>query len=271
MPTAELVPFESITVDGDTQMRLDISADLILSLSEAFKNDEPVPAIDLFEDDKGRRWVGDGLHRVAGCRKAKKKWLLANIHKGTKRDAILFAAGANRGHDQSGLRRTNADKRHAVKVLLKDAEWGQRSTAWIAEACAVSQGLVEEIRTDFSTSDSGGSSKSENSRTGRDGSKRKQRKKVAPKTGEDGEEEIGADSSQKPTKNGLIVVDWLKEFKDRFGPLVRFQDDIVRAGQGHPGEKCSSEYYAYGRLLKELLGVAERWWKKIKAQKKGAK
>jgi hypothetical protein len=45
---------------------------------------------------------------------------------------------------QHGLKRTNADKRRAVKMLLDDDEWGQNSATWISEKCDVEPSFVLE-------------------------------------------------------------------------------------------------------------------------------
>lgn len=49
------------------------------------------------------------------------------------RDAILYSCGAN---DRHGLRRTNEDKRRAVKKSLEDPEWSGWSSNKIAERFA---------------------------------------------------------------------------------------------------------------------------------------
>ncbi|MBT3274957.1 MAG: streptomycin biosynthesis regulator, partial [Spirochaetales bacterium] len=46
----------------------------------------------------------------------------ADIRQGTQQDAVLHSVGANAAH---GARRTNDDKRLAVKTLLCDGEWSQ--------------------------------------------------------------------------------------------------------------------------------------------------
>jgi hypothetical protein len=98
--------------------------------------------VDVFHDGAAY-WLADGFHRFYGAREAKRASLPCRIHQGTQRDAILFACGANAEH---GLRRSNEDKRNAVLSLVNDAEWGQRSTAWIAEQCLVSRPFVESCR-----------------------------------------------------------------------------------------------------------------------------
>jgi regulator of replication initiation timing len=69
--------------------------------------------------------------------------ITAIVKDGTLRDAKLHAAGANGTH---GLQRTNADKRHAVTMLLSDPEWVQWSDREIARACRVSHNLVADVR-----------------------------------------------------------------------------------------------------------------------------
>ncbi len=44
------------------------------------------------------------------------------------------------------LRRTNADKRRAVLVLLSDQEWSQWSNREIAKQCGVDEGLVRALK-----------------------------------------------------------------------------------------------------------------------------
>jgi hypothetical protein len=53
--------------------------------------------------------------------------------------------GANSTH---GLKRSNADKRHAVRAMLEDSEWSQWSNHEIARACGCSHTLVNALRND---------------------------------------------------------------------------------------------------------------------------
>lgn len=72
------------------------------------------------------------------------------MRQGGLRDAILHSVGANATH---GLRRTNADKRRAVAILLEDDlvsidpetgnPWSNRE---IARRCAVDETLVRRLR-----------------------------------------------------------------------------------------------------------------------------
>jgi len=87
------------------------------------------------------------------------------------------------------LKRSNADKRKAVNLLLRDDEWAAKSDRWIAETCGVGRRLVVDIR-----SLSGGGTAT--CREGKDGKTYKQpkrRKRSVPKhvppVDEDGEED----------------------------------------------------------------------------------
>jgi hypothetical protein len=65
------------------------------------------------------------------------------VHQGTARDALLFALGSNTTH---GLRRTPADKRRAVEVMLRDEEWAKWSDREIARLCDLSHAFVSGVR-----------------------------------------------------------------------------------------------------------------------------
>lgn len=67
--------------------------------------------------------------------------------KGIRREAVLFACGANQTH---GLTRTNADKRKAVETLMLDAEWSQWSNREIARRVGVASSLADDIRASLS-------------------------------------------------------------------------------------------------------------------------
>jgi hypothetical protein len=102
---------------------------------------ESPPAV-VFHDGASY-WLADGFHRTHAARRATIKTIQAEIHNGTKRDAILYSVGANSAH---GLRRDNRDKRKAVMTLLQDEEWSQWSNREIARHCAVDHTTVGRLR-----------------------------------------------------------------------------------------------------------------------------
>lgn len=131
-----------IVTTGGTQSRVELSEAAVAEYAEAMTNGDKLPPIVVFHDGS-TYWLADGFHRVMAANRAKIEWLHADVHRGTKRDAILYSVGANATH---GLPRTNADKRHAVTLLLQDEEWVTWSTSDIARQCHVSRCLVDAVR-----------------------------------------------------------------------------------------------------------------------------
>jgi hypothetical protein len=99
------------------------------------------------DDDSASYWLADGFHRFEAAQKAGRAFIKAEIREGGKREAILFAVGANASH---GLRRRNIDKRNSVLKLLKDEEWSQWSDREIAKQCKVDHKTVARIRRELS-------------------------------------------------------------------------------------------------------------------------
>jgi hypothetical protein len=144
-PAATLVALTAIVNDGGTQMRAGMDAATITEYADALAEADawPFPPIVVFHDGE-KYWLADGFHRVnAAHRSGKFSQIPADVRAGTRRDAILHAAGANAAH---GLRRTNGDKRRSVEVLLRDEEWSQWSDREIAKRCLVSHNFVSELR-----------------------------------------------------------------------------------------------------------------------------
>lgn len=161
------VSIDRIRIDGGTQIRAYLDDDTVDDYAEAYKRGDPMPPIIAF-DDGLHLWLSDGFHRLAGALKAGMAQIDVDIRKGSQREALLFAAGANATH---GLRRTNDDKRRAVSLLLDDPEWAACSNNWLAEKCGVSDGLVASVRATHrqAGSNSGTTNNSRDTRTAKDG------------------------------------------------------------------------------------------------------
>jgi hypothetical protein len=128
---------------------------------EAMEAGEKFPPIVVYHDGT-EYFCADGFHRILAAQRSNRKVIAAEVTKGTRQDALIYALGANR---TNGLRRTNADKRHCVEIALKEfPDWSNRR---IADACGVSDPTVAAIREEhvqtFSTSSTPAV------RTGRDG------------------------------------------------------------------------------------------------------
>lgn len=138
----DTVALSLVRIDGGTQPREEISEDLVNEYAEKMGAGQLFEPVVIFFDGVAH-WLADGFHRYHAAKKAGQYELRAAIRNGTKRDAILYSVGANATH---GKRRTNADKRRSVLVLLNDAEWSQWSDHAIADAARVSHHLVAELK-----------------------------------------------------------------------------------------------------------------------------
>ncbi|MGE7136193.1 ParB/RepB/Spo0J family partition protein [Luteibacter sp. NPDC031894] len=138
----QTLPLEKIQIGGGTQSRAALNEDVVAEYAETIKAATDLPPVTVFQDGK-KFWLADGFHRFHAHRRAGAIQIEADVRVGTKRDAILHSVGANAAH---GLRRSNADKRCAVRTLLADKEWGQWSDRQIADACGVSHPFVAALR-----------------------------------------------------------------------------------------------------------------------------
>lgn len=139
MTKARWIALKDIKVDGGTQSRVALDDSAIEDYSQAL---DILPPVIVF-DDRDNYWLADGFHRYRAHEIVGSEEILAEVRRGTQRDAILFSVGANASH---GLRRTKQDKHRAVMVLLNDPEWTKWSDQEIARRCAVSQPYVSGLR-----------------------------------------------------------------------------------------------------------------------------
>ena len=144
------VPVDNINRSASTQARVSLDESVLAEYTTAWREKAEFPPVVVFQESSVSDvyWLGDGFHRVEAARIAGVGMVSADIRKGGQREALLFAAGANSAH---GLRRTQADKRRCVELLLADSEWVKWSNVRIAKACAVSEQLVRDMRDDIET------------------------------------------------------------------------------------------------------------------------
>lgn len=136
--------YTQIRTDGGTQMRAGLNEATAAEYADELRRGAVFPPVLVFFDGQ-TYWLGDGFHRVRAYFLAygDQVGVPCEVRPGTRRDAVLCAAGANAVH---GLRRTNADKRRAVETLLRDDEWGQWSNREIARRCHVDEKTVRSLR-----------------------------------------------------------------------------------------------------------------------------
>ncbi len=132
-----------IRTDGGTQSRVQLDWLAVDEYTHAMLEGATFPPVVVFHDGQDY-WCADGFHRLQAAARAGRELVAADVRQGTRRDALLYSVGANSSH---GVRRTNADKRAAVLLLLNDAEWAAKGSGWIAGQCAVSDRFVRGIAT----------------------------------------------------------------------------------------------------------------------------
>lgn len=125
-----------------------INKKTLVGYVEAARNGAEFPPIVVFRDQDGKHWLADGHHRLAVAEAIHEGEIKARVHEGGREQALLYAASSNDSH---GLRRTNADKRRAVELVLKacSSDWSDRR---VAEACGVSHPFIARVRVETVTS-----------------------------------------------------------------------------------------------------------------------
>jgi len=131
------------------QSRAEMSDEAIADYAEAYRAGRKLPAITVIHEGGTsadpeswtRAWVPDGAHRLEAAIVAELPTIEALARPGSEDDAWRAALGANVGH---GLRRTNNDKRNAVRTAM--ARWPKLSARKVAELCAVTHPFVLTLK-----------------------------------------------------------------------------------------------------------------------------
>lgn len=138
----EKLKLDAIRVDETIQAREGVDQTTVEDYAERMQAGDTFPPFVVFRD--GDDYIlAAGFHRHAAAKQAGLSEFDAEVKDGTRRDALLFAAGDNVRH---GRRRTNKDKERAVTILLADADWKNWSDHEIARRCHVSQSFVSRTR-----------------------------------------------------------------------------------------------------------------------------
>ena len=135
-----LVALSSIRTDGDTQSRAAISGDTVSEYADAMRDGATFPPITLFHDGSNY-WLADGFHRVVASRRFGATEIDADVHIGTREDALWFAIGANKAN---GIRPNKGDVKHAVELALRT--WPEKTQQAIAEQVGCHKSHVCRIK-----------------------------------------------------------------------------------------------------------------------------
>lgn len=137
------LPIENIEATTATQVRTKLHKDVIDMYEQDIRSGAIMPPIHVFaENGSARHILADGFHRLVAHVNAEKDEIEVIVHEGGMHEALLYALGANTVH---GLRRSNADKIHAVEMALKDPAISQRTQQEIADICRVHVETVRRI------------------------------------------------------------------------------------------------------------------------------
>lgn len=141
-PQLLVLDVAAIRLDPECQPRVRLDPGVIGDYADGYRSGRSFPPLVVFNEGS-QFFLADGWHRFKALLMAGRRQAEVEVRLGRRRDAILYAVGANATH---GLRRTIDDKRRAVEILLKDPEWHKRSDGWIADMAQVSQPFVGKMR-----------------------------------------------------------------------------------------------------------------------------
>jgi N6-adenosine-specific RNA methylase IME4/ParB-like chromosome segregation protein Spo0J len=104
-----------IRTDGGTQPRAQLDGVTVSEYADAMRRGNDFPPVKVMHDGENY-WLYDGFHRVQAARQIGRETIKADVEQGTKEDAQWASLAANKRH---GLRRSQKDKRRAIKRALK--------------------------------------------------------------------------------------------------------------------------------------------------------
>ena len=168
----KLIEISSLVTEG-LQTRDGLAKAVVKDYAETLKAGKSLPPVTVVcvnrpDADGSARplyYLVDGYHRKDAAILAGRTTIDAEITEGTFTDAVRLAIKANAAH---GLRRTNADKRNALKLAWENRQelfGGDPSKTVLAEACEVSLSTVKR----FYKTLAGGAKEPPCARVGKDG------------------------------------------------------------------------------------------------------
>lgn len=141
------ISFDKIDIYGGTQTRVATNDDAISSYAEEMLQGAVFPPITVYFDGT-KYWLADGFHRFLAAQRNSYETISADIHEGSRTDALKHSLGANA---KNGIYRSNGDKRNAAEIALE--EWPDLSNGVIAELCRVSADLIRRTRLELEKSE----------------------------------------------------------------------------------------------------------------------
>lgn len=141
-PATTIVAIADIIRDPRAQSRAQMDLATMAEYAELLQSGTELPAVKVCCDGE-RYYLWDGFHTIGAAEAAGRTRYRCEVREGTLDDAIFYGAGANKTH---GIKRTDADKRRAVAIVLLDPTRCVMSDTSIAAHCGVSQPFVSRER-----------------------------------------------------------------------------------------------------------------------------
>lgn len=130
----------------------DIAPDVVTDYAERLRAGDTFPPLVVYQDGEGIFYLADGFHRIGAYQDVGVADVMCEVLSGGLREARLHACAANKTH---GHRRTNADKRAAVRAMLGDDQWSRWADRRIADHVGVSHPFVGTVRAELAASGNG--------------------------------------------------------------------------------------------------------------------
>jgi uncharacterized ParB-like nuclease family protein len=140
----EPLTLDEIRRDSGIQPRVAMNLQHVKLLEKQLEEGQQLDPVSVFYDGE-LYWLADGFHRWHAHRNCCQEVIACNIHRGSRRDAVLYSVGANADH-KSVLPRTRVDKHLAILRLLEDQEWKNWSDREIGHRCKVDHKSVGKMR-----------------------------------------------------------------------------------------------------------------------------
>ncbi|MCP4539451.1 MAG: ParB N-terminal domain-containing protein [Chloroflexi bacterium] len=139
------IKIASTTIDQNVQLASrPVDEATVQDYAEAIEGGAQFPPIVVFEDEGGRLWLADGLHRIEAHDQLGLPEIEADVRAGDREDAMVFAATAN---VTNGKPMSREEKREAGMRLLEMTNWSDKE---IARRLAVSNVTVMRWRNNLS-------------------------------------------------------------------------------------------------------------------------
>ena len=140
---------DKIRLDGGTQIREATDPKIVAAYADAMariSEDSSLakfPPVVVFKDEEGQCWLADGFHRVEASKLAGHTEIAAEVKRGSQRDALAYALGANATH---GAPRTARDVRKAIAIVFADPEWQGWTDRQVAKLVGCGHTTVRAVR-----------------------------------------------------------------------------------------------------------------------------